>query len=404
MQKKLVTVQATSKKFCHQLKRSMWYGLSDLTSSMLGLSTNRSQLRPKEFWALKDVSFELKPGECLGLIGRNGAGKSTLLKMLNGLIQPDEGSIQISGKVGALIELGAGFNPILSGIENIYINGQILGFTKKEIDQKLTAIADFAEIDEFLETPVQNYSSGMRARLGFAVAAQMEPDILLVDEVLAVGDMKFRSKCYRRIAQLKRQGTAIILVSHNANTILSVCDQALYLKRGKVITYGAAFEAMAQYEEDLLEVELEEKPAIHHKPSQDVKILAATFQNEEGKSCKSFTSGEKVKLDIQVQTSASKEHMYFKVMVKDLSLEGANVMHFDSKLAEHPFFLQKGNNTIGIDIPFMGLRQGIYALKIYAYQKDELNILDMVNALTFQVKKSPILPFDAYYHTPHFWS
>ena len=187
----LVKVEGVSKKFCRNLKRSLWYGVKDISSELFG-STKNSQLRPKEFWAVDDVSFELKRGECLGLIGHNGAGKSTLLKMLNGLIKPDKGKITMKGRIGALIELGAGFNPILTGRENIYNNGAVLGFSKKEIDAKFDAIIEFAEIDDFIDTPVQNYSSGMKVRLGFAVAAQMEPDVLIIDEVLAVGDVGFR--------------------------------------------------------------------------------------------------------------------------------------------------------------------------------------------------------------------
>ena len=156
----LVKVEGLSKKFCKDLKTSLWYGVKDLISGVKG-NKNQRQLRSKEFWAVKDVSFELRRGECLGLIGHNGAGKSTLLKILNGLINPDEGQVTIKGRVGALIELGAGFNPILTGKENIYNNGAILGFTRKEIDAKLEDIIDFSEIREFINMPVQNYSSGM---------------------------------------------------------------------------------------------------------------------------------------------------------------------------------------------------------------------------------------------------
>lgn len=160
----LVKVEGLGKKFCKDLKTSLWYGLKDLVTGMRGNRGER-QLRPKEFWAVKDVSFELRRGECLGLIGHNGAGKSTLLKVLNGLINPDAGKVTIKGRVGALIELGAGFNPILTGRENIYNNGAVLGFSRQEIDEKLNDIIAFAELEEFIDMPVQNYSSGMKVRL-----------------------------------------------------------------------------------------------------------------------------------------------------------------------------------------------------------------------------------------------
>ena len=190
-------------------------------------TTNRSQssaLRPGEFWAVSDVSFELKRGECLGLIGDNGAGKTTLLKMLNGLIKPDQGRIEMRGRVGALIALGAGFNPILTGRENIYVNGSVLGLTKKEIDAKFDEIVDFSGMEEFIDTPVQSYSSGMQVRLGFAVATAIEPNILLIDEVLAVGDMAFRIKCYNRIGRLQKNA-ATILVTHDMSYLSTVCNR-----------------------------------------------------------------------------------------------------------------------------------------------------------------------------------
>jgi lipopolysaccharide transport system ATP-binding protein len=218
----LVEVKNVSKKFSRSLKRSMWYGLQDLVTAVLGINRDRSSLRDGEFWAVKEVSFTLRRGECLGLIGRNGAGKSTMLKMLNGLIRPDEGSITMRGKTGALIELSAGFNPLLTGRENVYVNGQLLGFTKKEIENKMQSILDFAELGEFIDSPVQNYSSGMKVRLGFAVAAQMEPDVMLIDEVLAVGDMGFVIKCLNKMDEL-RSKTAMIFVSHAMPFISRMC-------------------------------------------------------------------------------------------------------------------------------------------------------------------------------------
>ena len=229
----LIKAEGVSKKFCKDLKKSLWYGLQDLT----GRSAH-ANLRPSEFWAVKDVSFEVRRGECLGLIGHNGAGKSTLLKMLNGLIRPDAGYIEMRGRVGALIELGAGFNPILTGRENIYNNAAILGFSKKETDAKLEEIIEFSEIREFIDMPVQNYSSGMRVRLGFAVAAQMQPDVLLIDEVLAVGDMGFVLKCFNRMDKLL-QSTALILVSHGMPQIARMATQILLMEKGRSVFHSA---------------------------------------------------------------------------------------------------------------------------------------------------------------------
>jgi lipopolysaccharide transport system ATP-binding protein len=233
----LIRVESVSKKFCRSLKRSLWYGVQDIGTELLGRA-KPPELRRDEFWAVDDVNFELRRGECLGLIGHNGAGKSTLLKMLNGLIKPDKGRISMQGRVGALIELGTGFNPILTGRENIYNNGAVLGFTKKEIDQKFDAIVEFSEIGDFLDTPVQNYSSGMKVRLGFAVAAQMEPDILLIDEVLAVGDMSFVLKCINLLDKLL-QKSAMILVSHNIPQIARTTTQIMLMDKGRSIVHSS---------------------------------------------------------------------------------------------------------------------------------------------------------------------
>jgi lipopolysaccharide transport system ATP-binding protein len=227
----LIKVENVSKKYCRDLKQSLWYGLKDIASEVTG-HRHSDQLRLKEFWSVNEVSFELRRGECLGLIGPNGAGKSTLLKMLNGLLKPDKGRIEMRGRIGALIELSAGFNSILTGRENIYSRGTILGFTRAEIEQKMNAIIDFSELAEFIDTPVINYSSGMRVRLGFAIAAQMEPDILLLDEVLAVGDIGFRAKCFNTIYE-KMQNAAVILVSHNMPQIARVCTDIIVMNHGK---------------------------------------------------------------------------------------------------------------------------------------------------------------------------
>ncbi|BCY27258.1 polysaccharide ABC transporter ATP-binding protein [Flavobacterium okayamense] len=233
----LIKAENVSKKFAKDFKKSLYYGLVDVFSSVFRKKQNKG-LRKDEFWAVQNISFEVRRGECLGLIGHNGAGKSTLLKILNGLIAPDEGSITMYGKVGALIELGAGFNPILSGRENIYNNAAIIGFTKNEIDAKLQDIIDFAEIEEFIDMPVQNYSSGMKVRLGFAVAAQMEPDVLIVDEVLAVGDLGFILKCFKQIDTIL-PNTAVIFVSHNMPMVSRICNEIILMDHGKVEYQGS---------------------------------------------------------------------------------------------------------------------------------------------------------------------
>jgi lipopolysaccharide transport system ATP-binding protein len=230
----LISVEGISKKFCKDLRTSLRYGLQDAAGELLG-RTRTPDLRAKEFWAVQDISFELRRGECLGLIGHNGAGKTTLLRMLNGLIKPDRGRIEVRGQVGALIALGAGFNPILTGRENIYINASVLGLSKQLVDERIGEIIDFAELAEFIDMPVQHYSSGMTVRLGFAVAAILiEPDILFLDEVLAVGDISFTIKCLNRVRQLMRR-SAVVFVSHSMPLVSSFCTRVLVMDHGRTV-------------------------------------------------------------------------------------------------------------------------------------------------------------------------
>jgi lipopolysaccharide transport system ATP-binding protein len=200
-----------------------------------------------EFWVLKDVSFAVRPGEALGIIGPNGAGKSTALKLLTRILRPTTGTCRVRGRVGALIEISAGFHPDLTGRENIYLQGAIMGMTRRETVRKLDAIVDFAGIGDFIDTPVKRYSSGMNARLGFAIAAHVDPDVLLIDEVLAVGDFNFQQKCYARLADFRRSGAAIAFVSHNMQAIASLCDRALLLRPGRSPILGDVSEVAALY-------------------------------------------------------------------------------------------------------------------------------------------------------------
>ena len=201
---------------------------------------------PHVFWALRDVSFEVAPGEALGIIGPNGAGKSTLLKLLAGITAPTSGEISISGKLSALLEVGSGFHPELTGIENIYLSGTILGMQRKEITEKLDAIIDFAGIRPFIDVPVKRYSSGMIVRLGFSVAAHLDPDILLLDEVLAVGDAAFQKKCIDRVLELKRRST-VVFISHDLAAVQQLCDRVIVMNQGEIIYDGATAGGMTAY-------------------------------------------------------------------------------------------------------------------------------------------------------------
>jgi lipopolysaccharide transport system ATP-binding protein len=203
--------------------------------------------RSETIWALRDVSFDVERGEVLGIIGRNGAGKTTLLKLLSRITEPTEGWAEIHGRVGSLLEVGTGFHPELTGRENIYLNGAILGMKRAEIERKFDQIVAFSEIEEFLDTPVKHYSSGMYVRLAFAVAAHLEPEVLLVDEVLAVGDAAFQRKCLGKMGDVAREGRTVLFVSHNMAAVLSLCSQAYLLDRGRVACRGAAEEVVATY-------------------------------------------------------------------------------------------------------------------------------------------------------------
>ena len=205
------------------------------------------RLRPKEFWAVRDVSFTLPRGHALGIVGRNGAGKSTMLRLLGGLGQPDEGQIEIHGRLSGLLDLGAGFHGDLTGRENVFINGVVSGLTRSEVADQFDSIIDFAELGDVVDSPLRTYSSGMQLRLAFAVAAHIMPEVLLIDEILAVGDAAFQQKCLNRIRQFKRAMCSIVVVSHDVGVIREICDSALLLSGGRVAAYGDPAEVAEKY-------------------------------------------------------------------------------------------------------------------------------------------------------------
>jgi ABC-type polysaccharide/polyol phosphate transport system ATPase subunit len=245
----LMTAVHVGKKYSRSLKRSLWYGLSDMGRELLlkGERPPEAGLREAEFWAVSDISFELFAGDALALIGPNGAGKSTLLKMLSGLIKPDSGHIKVTGRTGALIELGAGFDPMLSGRENIHVSAAVLGLSEAEVRDLLPKIIAFSELEHVVDTPVKYYSSGMTARLSFAVASHLNPTVFLVDEVLAVGDIDFQRKCINHMLRYLEGGGALILVSHSPYLIQSVCNRGIYIDSGRVQYVGTAVDALNVY-------------------------------------------------------------------------------------------------------------------------------------------------------------
>ncbi len=290
-----IKVENLSKKFCTSLKRSLIYGTSDMLHSMVGIKSETKVLRKKEFWALQGISFELKRGETLGLIGQNGCGKSTLLRLLNGIFPPDNGRITIKGRMGALIAVGAGFHPHMTGRENIFLNGTILGMTKVELTQKLDAIIGFAEIGEFIDSPVSTYSSGMTVRLGFAIAIHCEPDILLIDEILAVGDGRFQQKCFSKLAQVLKNGTSVIFVSHSMHQMQMMCKDALFMDHGKMLAYGPVEDIVGHYYNSCAVNVFADNPKISKEDfvsSYKISYQYLKFFNTKGEETRTFESGE----------------------------------------------------------------------------------------------------------------
>jgi lipopolysaccharide transport system ATP-binding protein len=262
-----IRVENLSKKYIlgHQkqekyttLRESISNGSRNLLKGFRGEKSTKESAEVEEFWALKNVSFEIKQGERVGIIGRNGAGKSTLLKILSRITEPTSGKISIQGRVASLLEVGTGFHPELSGRENVYLNGAILGMSKVEIESRFDEIIAFAEVEKFLDTPVKRYSSGMYVRLAFAVAAHLDPEILIVDEVLAVGDLQFQKKCLGKMGEISQGGRTIIFVSHSMGAISTLCNKAVFLEKGEIREVGTVDRITASYMDDMFQNKIDD--------------------------------------------------------------------------------------------------------------------------------------------------
>lgn len=384
----LIRCENVGKKFCRDLKKSLWYGVKDSFSDLVSRNSTQNnrqdspELRPGEFWANKDINFELSRGECLGLIGRNGAGKTTLLKMLNGLIKPDTGLIQMRGQIGALIALGAGFNPLLTGRENINVNASILGMSRKQIAHITDDVVEFAEISEFIDSPVRTYSSGMTVRLGFAIATCMRPDILIVDEVLAVGDADFRLKCVQRMRNVMKSGCAVLLVSHNMTDIRNLASLAIWLQNGRPKKFGKPFEVITEYlgtshTQNAKVTWSDTKTA----PGCDAVTLRSLSIDPRGDATGiTISSGALVKFDFECRGVQLRLDFTLEVRTEEQIV----AFHAGGRISPDGDS-KRGFYTIEVEFPANLLNSGKYQLSLLIGESQSTILANAVNALTFEV-------------------
>ena len=312
----------------------------------------------EEFWALKGVSFEVEAGTTYGLIGHNGSGKSTLLKCMARIYRPDRGEIRTRGRVSALLELGAGFHPELSGRENVYLNASILGLSKRDVDRRFDEIVGFAGLEQFIDTPVKNYSSGMFVRLGFSVAITVEPDVLLVDEILAVGDEAFQQRCMEKFADVRRSGRTIVLVSHGLDSVRNICDRAAWLDHGDLVKEGEAHDVVTAY----LESVRDDRRAREHQTGSvvtpeeaigDWHIREVRIVDESGRDVDVVSSGDKVTIRVELEVARDGE------VALALGLYRTDGVHVAGPV--HRFRTRgTGPRTVDYTIPHMVLATGTY--------------------------------------------
>ena len=358
-----ITVSGISKRYCRSLKKSLWYGIRDIGNELSGRGQQADRLRQAEFWALDDISIEVGRSECVGLVGHNGAGKTTLLKLINGLVKPTSGRITVRGSVRALIALGAGFNPVLTGRENIRVASAVLGFSEQETKAQFEEIVAFSELEKFIDSPVQTYSSGMVARLGFAVAVHTRPDILLVDEVLAVGDLRFGMKCFQKIGSFRSEGGAILLVSHNPYTIRSNCDRVVWLEYGKVRAVGEVNEVCDAYE---LHMGQEAAPSLQQRYGDGALHVShidcpTEIASGDGLSIRVTLESDRTLVDPIIQVSLTApggQH----VVVNDTLTDGVDIA------------IERGSNVFELDYPTLPIRPGVYTFNVAVSEQYMTNL------------------------------
>jgi lipopolysaccharide transport system ATP-binding protein len=367
----VITVEGLSKLYRIGARRPQGGSLRDSLMSVLkhplSLLTGNGHFRREEFWALKDVSFEVEQGEVVGIIGRNGAGKSTLLKILSRITQPTTGRIELHGRVGSLLEVGTGFHPELTGRENIYLNGSILGMRRKDIQRKFDEIVAFAEVDRFIDTPVKHYSSGMYVRLAFAVAAHLEPEILIVDEVLAVGDTVFQRKCLGKMGDVAKEGRTVLFVSHSMAAVQNLCQRAIYLSDGTVTIDGATESVIGKY------IETSSASArglladrTDRKGTGAVRFTAVALRNAKGEDVKTLRTGQAATLVFYFQNTTNRELKNFHLAVGLDDKTGQRITVLSNEVTDQIFpRLSPDTKSVEVHIERLPLMHGKYGFTLY---------------------------------------
>jgi lipopolysaccharide transport system ATP-binding protein len=353
-----------------QRSGSLRESLSENWNRLTGKSRNRIT---EDFWALQDIHFEIKKGEAVGIIGRNGAGKSTLLKILSRITEPTTGRIEINGRVSSLLEVGTGFHPELSGRENIYLNGTILGMTRREIKAKFDEIVDFSGVEKFIDTPVKHYSSGMYVRLAFAVAAHLEPEILIIDEVLAVGDAEFQKKCLGKMNEVAGEGRTVIFVSHNMASVQSLCSQALVLKSGQVIySKNVVEKAINFYNQSLLDA-IQQNPIIdrHDRSgSGRLRFTDLQFLHEDGYEITLPVCGDPIR--IRVHYTAQQLMKNVSIAIGFNSLTGESRIVLWTNLVNANYDLSELTGFFECNIERFPLTPGKYFINLFSQSHTEV--------------------------------